>query len=221
MSRSAAPRIILIHAYRHSLPPIERAFRKLWPEAEVLSLVDEALYADIDPDGVAEPTIPERIRTLFSHALVSGAEAIVFTGSTFGPIVEEARRGMPVPVLKSDESMAMEAVDRGGRALLVCTAQRALPVIARTIMDQAEASGADIDLATLVVEGAKHAIDIGDAELHNRLIAQAILDAGDSDSILLGQLSMSDVPALLPAEIARKVLSNAEATVRRLRLLLS
>jgi hypothetical protein len=214
-------RIILVHAYRHSLPPIERAFRDLWPEAEALNLVDETLYADVTPDGVVDATVPSRIRALFTHCLASGAQAIVFTGSTFGPVVEEARLGLPIPILKSDEAMAEEIVTRGGKVLLVCTARRAVPVIAANIKAAARQAGATIELETLVVDAAKEAISEGDLARHDRLIADAISGRTDVRSIVLGQLSMSNVPALVPKEIAERIVSGAEASVRALRSLLS
>jgi len=36
---SVLMRIALIHALRHSLPPIEAAFARLWPEAELMNLL--------------------------------------------------------------------------------------------------------------------------------------------------------------------------------------
>lgn len=218
---SSTKRIILVHAYRHSLPPIEKAFRDLWPEAEALNLVDETLYADVTPDGVLDATVPSRMRALFAHCLASGAHAIVFTGSTFGPVVEQARLGLPIPILKSDEAMAKEVVARGGTVLLVCTARRAAPVIAANIEAAASRTGATIKLETLVIDAAKEAISEGDLARHDSLIADAISDRTDVRSIVLGQLSMSNVPALVPAQIAESIVSGAEASVRALRSLLS
>lgn len=217
---SSTRRIILIHAYRHSLPPIEKAFRDLWPEAEALNLVDEALYADVTPDGVVDATVPSRMRALFAHCLASGAHAIVFTGSTFGPVVEEARIGLPIPIFKSDEAMAEEVVARSGKVLLVCTARRAVPVIAANIKAAARRADATIELETLVVDAAKEAISKGDIARHDQLIADAIAGRTDVRSIVLGQLSMSNVPALVPAQIAENIVSGAEASVRALRSLL-
>ncbi len=218
---SSTRRIILVHAYRHSLPPIEKAFRDLWPEAEALNLVDESLYADVTPDGVVDATVPSRMRALFAHCLASGAHAIVFTGSTFGPVVEEARLGLPIPIFKSDEAMAEEVVARGGKVLLVCTARRALPIIAANIEAAVRRADATIELETLVIDAAKEAISEGDLAQHDRLIAETISGRTDVGSIVLGQLSMSNVPTLVPKEIAERIVSGAEASVRALRSLLS
>ncbi len=38
-------RIALIHALRHSPPPIEAAFARAWPEAVLMNLLDDSISA--------------------------------------------------------------------------------------------------------------------------------------------------------------------------------
>ena len=57
----------------------------------------------------------------------------MFSGSTFGPAVEEGRKGIKVPVLRIEEGMMDEAVARGGSILVVSTQKRALPVVRGTL----------------------------------------------------------------------------------------
>jgi hypothetical protein len=216
-----AKRIILLHAYSHSMPPLVSAFKTLWPDADVLNLLDEALYADVAPDGTMHPTIPARVETLLMHCAASRADAVVFTGSTFGPAVETARKNLAIPVLKADEAMAGEAAERGGIALLVCTAGRAVPVIAGNIEAAARAAGTTIRVEKLVVAEAKAAISAGRMAEHDELVARAITAAAPpADSIVLGQVSMANVVPLLSPGLRAKTLTSAEATVRRLRALL-
>ena len=44
-------RIALIHALRHSPPPVEAAFARLWPEATLMNLLDDSLSADLAREG--------------------------------------------------------------------------------------------------------------------------------------------------------------------------
>ena len=44
-------RITLIHAMRASIPPIEAAFGRLWPEARLANLLDDSLAADLAATG--------------------------------------------------------------------------------------------------------------------------------------------------------------------------
>ena len=88
-------------------------------------MLDESLYADVAHDGKLAPAIYARVANLFRHCEASGADGIVFSGSTFGPAVEEGRKGIKVPVLRIEEAMMDEAVARGGSILLVSTQKRA------------------------------------------------------------------------------------------------
>jgi Asp/Glu/hydantoin racemase len=220
MTPSMAKRIFLVHPTMLAMPPIDNAFKTLWPQAQTFNLVDESLYADLPQDGTLAPAVYDRLASLFRHCELSGAHGIVFTGSTFGPAVKVARANISVPVLKSDEAMMERAIATGARILLVCTARRALPVL-RAGLDEAAAQARRTPQVTeLWVTGAREAILQGDTARHDRLIAEQIAAAGDFDAIVLGQISMVTARAQLPPELARRVLTSPEAAVERLRALL-
>ena len=44
-------RIALIHALKVSIPPIEEAFSRLWPEAQLANLLDDSLATDLARAG--------------------------------------------------------------------------------------------------------------------------------------------------------------------------
>ena len=72
-------RIALIHALRHSPPPIEAAFAALWPGQRLMNLLDDSLSADLARDGALTPAMTQRFLTLGRYAVDTGAEAILFT----------------------------------------------------------------------------------------------------------------------------------------------
>lgn len=215
------PRIVLIHPYRPSMAPIEAAFSTLWPEAEVCALLDETLYADVAADGTMKSGVTERIDTLVHHAVASGADAVVFTGSTFGPAVDRARAGMTIPVLKADEAMAIHAAQKGGEILLVCTAPRALPVLIANLEAEIARKANAVTISTLVVADAKAALVAGDDNLHDRLIAAAISSRPVPTTLMLGQVSMGRVSSLLSVEMQRTVVTSAEASATYLKAIFS
>ena len=47
-------RITLIHALKHSIGPIEASFARLWPDANLMNLLDDSLSADVARDGLTE-----------------------------------------------------------------------------------------------------------------------------------------------------------------------
>src|SRR2546423_12853941 len=95
------PRIALIHALKHSIAPIEAAFAKTWPEARLMNLLDDSLSADLARDRKLNDTMTERFLALGDYAAATGADAILFTCSAFGPCIEAgARARAPRPLLK-------------------------------------------------------------------------------------------------------------------------
>src|SRR4051794_16143756 len=108
-------RITLIHALRHSPPPIEEAFARLWPEPRLRNLLDDGLSADLARDGRITPAMTGRFLDLADYAIRSGADAVLFTCSAFGPCIEACAAAHPgIPVLKPNEAMIEEALAAGG-----------------------------------------------------------------------------------------------------------
>ena len=107
-------RIALIHALKHSIVPIEAAFANLWPAATLMNLLDDSLSADVARDGRITDAMTERFLRLGRYAAGTGADAILFTCSAFGPCIEAvAREQAPMPVLKPNAAMIEQAVGSG------------------------------------------------------------------------------------------------------------
>lgn len=213
-------RIVLVHPTMLAMPPVDEAFKTLWPQAQVLNLLDETLYADVGPNGETTPALMARVANLLRHAEASGADGIVFSGSTFGPAVEEGRKGMKVPVLRIEEAMMDDAVARGGSILVVSTQKRAMPVVRSTLDQSAKRAGKSPEIKELWVAGARDALNAGDHDRHDRLIAEQSAAAGNFDTIVLSMISMAPARAKMPPALAEKTLTSGEAAVARMRKLL-
>ncbi|MBX9777379.1 MAG: aspartate/glutamate racemase family protein [Xanthobacteraceae bacterium] len=213
-------RIFLVHPTPLALPPVDEAFKTLWREAQIVNLLDESLYADVGANGELTPGLYARVANLFRHCEASGADGIVFSGSTFGPAVEEGRKGITVPVLRIEEGMMDEAVARGGSILVVSTQKRAMPVVRATLDASAKRAGKTPTIKDIWVEGARDALNAGDSDRHDRLIAEQAAAAGDFDTIVLSMISMAPARAKMPPALAKKTLTSGECAVTRLRKLL-
>jgi hypothetical protein len=213
-------RIFLVHPTPLAMPPVDQAFKTLWPQAQVLNLLDESLYADVGAGGELTPALYTRLANLLRHCESSGADGIVFSGSTFGPAVEEGRKGVKVPVLRIEEAMMDEAVARGGSILVVSTQKRAMPVVRGTLDTAAKRAGRTPAIDELWVESARDALNAGDIERHDRLIAEQSERAGDFDTIVLSMISMAPARAKMPPALVQKTLTSGETTVARMRKLI-
>jgi hypothetical protein len=210
-------RLFLVHPYLPSMPPIDRAFKEGWPEADIVNLVDESLYVDVPLDGTISPALSARVFTLFHHCVASGADGILFTGTTFGSVIDAARREIAIPILRAEEAMAEQVVARGGRIMLTCTSQRAIPVVRATLDAAAARQGVSPQISEHWVAGAKGAITTGGLPAHDRLIAQEIEAMDDIDIIILGQISMMPAIPYLTPKRARRIVSSPAAAVTRMR----
>jgi Asp/Glu/hydantoin racemase len=212
-------RIFLVHPYFPTMAPIDEAFKSGWPQAQTVNLLDESLYADVPQDGTLSPPLYERVATLLHHCVKSGADGIVFTGTTFGPAIEAVRPHVKVPLLRAEEAMAELAVGMGKDVLLVCSAKRAMPVIRGSLDAAAERQGATPRIDELWVSGAKDALAAGGMEAHDQLIANEVEAAAHAGVIVIGQISMVGACAYLPPEIMRRTVTSLNAAVARMRAL--
>jgi Asp/Glu/hydantoin racemase len=207
-------RIALIHALRHSPPPIEAAFARLWPQATLMNLLDDSLSADLARDGRVTEAMTGRFLALARYARATGADGILFTCSAFGPCIEAVQRELsPLPVLKPNEAMIEEAVASGGTIGLMAT-------FAPTLASMPAEFPPDARVHTFLVEGALAALDRGDTETHDRLVAQAAGDVKDSDVVALAQFSLARCAARVAKVTGKPVLTTPDSAVRKLRQLL-
>ena len=212
------PRITLIHATTVAIEPINAAFRRLWPAARTTTLLEDSLAADLAADGRLTNKMTERFVALARYARSSGADAILFTCSAFGPAIEAARASLDVPVLKPNEAMLDEALAAGTRIGLLATFEPSLPSLQAELEDLArekrhEARHRD----ARNVPAALAALHEGQADEHDRLIAAAAAEMEDCDALVLGQFSMASAAERIPAKAGRKVLTSPVSAVRRLK----
>lgn len=207
-------RIALIHALRHSPPPIEAAFAAAWPEARLMNLLDDSLSADLARDGTLTPAMTERFLTLARYAAGTGAQGILFSCSAFGPCIEACARELaPLPVLKPNEAAIEEAAKIGRRIGLLAT-------FSGTLASMPPEFPPGVEVVPCLAPGALAALDAGDAATHDRLAAEASVALRDCDVVLLGQFSLARAASLVAAATGRPVVTTPDSAVAKLKRLL-
>src|ERR1700730_518144 len=149
-------RIALIHALKHSIVPIEASFARLWPQPRLMNLLDDSLSADLARDGQLTDAMTERFQAIGHYVAGTGADAILFTCSAFGPCIEAvARTQAPMPVLKPNEAMIAQALNAGRKIGLLSTFPPTLASMPREFP-------ASVELVPKLAAGALAALDPGD-----------------------------------------------------------
>jgi hypothetical protein len=207
-------RIALIHALKHSIAPIEVAFAKHWPDARLMNLLDDSLSADLARDGRLTGAMTARFRTIGRYVVSSGADAILFTCSAFGPCIEAvAHDHAPMPVLKPNEAMIEQAAKQGRKVGLLST-------FPPTLASMPAEFPASVDLMPKLAEGALVALDRGDRAEHDRLVVEASKALRNCDLIALAQYSMAPAAALVAEATGRPVLTTPDSAVMKLKEML-
>jgi hypothetical protein len=206
-------RIALIHALKHSIVPIEASFARLWPDARLMNLLDDSLSADLARDGRLTEAMTERFLALGRYVAGTGADAILFTCSAFGPCIEAvARTHAPLPVLKPNQAMIEQAVKHGGRIGLLSTFPPTLASMPREFP-------ASVEIVPNLAGGALAALDRGDRAAHDRLVVEAARELRGCDVIALAQYSMAPAAALVAEVSGRPVLTTPDSAVLKLKQL--
>ena len=212
-------RIALIHALAHSVAPINEALARDWPDAVRMNLLDDSLSADLARGGRGlDADMHQRFEQLTAYAEGTGAQAILFTCSAFGPCIEAAARRRPhLPVLKPNEAMVADAVADGRRIGLVAS-------FAPTLQSMPPEFPPGADLRTELAEGAMQALDRRDGTAHDAAVVAAAqrLAAAGCGVIARAQFSMARArPVVQQALPGLRVLTTPDSAVALLRRRLS
>ena len=208
-------RIALIHAVRVAMQPVEDAFRRHWPQAERVSLLDDSLSVDRDRAGSLTPQLSRRIAALAQYALDGGAVGILYTCSAFGEAIEAVQRSSRVPVLKPNEAMYAEALSHGRKLGLLATFPSSIPSMERELKDL------NATVKSACVPPALAALQAGDGAQHDALLAAVAPQLAGCDAIMLAQFSTARAHAAVAAVVNCPVLTSPDSAVLAMKKRLS
>lgn len=179
-----------------------------------MNLLDDSLSADLAREGRGlDAAMHQRFELLSTYVLGTGAQAILFTCSAFGPCIEAvARRHGAIPVLKPNEAMIDDAAKGDGKLGLIATFAPTLES-----MPPEFPSGTDLELA--LAEGALEALNAGNLPLHDELIAEQarLLAKAGCRRIALAQFSMARARKACEDATGLAVLTTVDSAVVRLK----
>ena len=220
MRSETTPRIVLFHATPVAMDPVKAAMASLWPEAEPVNLLDDGLTIDRAKEGpeLSEELI-ERFVDFGRYAQRIGADGILITCSGFGPAIDRMDQELPLPVLRPNEAMFREAIAAGDRIGMLATFAPSVATMEEEFRQFAAEAGASATLETIVVPDAIDLLREGDADAHNRLVAEMAPRFADHDAIMLAHFSTSRAADSVRDAVDVPVLAAPEAAVKRMKAL--
>jgi Asp/Glu/hydantoin racemase len=126
---------------------------------------------------------------------------------------------LPLPILRPNEAMFREAIAAGSRIGMLATFAPAVATMEEEFRQFATEAGSAATLETIVVPDAMDLLRQGDAESHNRLVAEAAPQFADHDAIMLAHFSTSRAAESVRSEVEVPVLAAPEAAVTRMKAL--
>lgn len=207
-------RVVMIHAIAESMLPTKLAFQQVFPEAELVNLLDEGLFLDFDDQ--LTPALRRRMSQLICYSAEHGAQAIGLACSVYTPMVEAVRTLVDVPVVSSYGPVMDEALQAGSRIGLLAAVPATLRDSEYFLQQAAQASGAQIKayprLAEDLMMVKRHE---GEEAFCRRLAEEVDKLAPHVDAVLLTQFSMAS--ALTHLQSVVPVLSAPHSSARCLK----
>ena len=212
-------RIVLVHATRVAIEPIEEAANRLWPEAEIITILEESLAVDRAKEAELSEKMSNRIISLAKYAEKIGADGVLFTCSAFGEAIESANKLINLPVLKPNESMFEAALLMGDRISMIYTFEPAAYGMEQEFRHSARTLNQKAKIVSHYCANALDAKRIGKGELHDDMIAETASAISNSDVIMLAQFSMASAVDRVRASTDIPVLTSPDAAILKIKSL--
>ncbi|RPJ51647.1 MAG: Asp/Glu/hydantoin racemase [Chloroflexi bacterium] len=196
-------RLVIIHTVAPLIEVFNRLVKEILPGVQVFHVLDEPMleqvrrhgeltYQKTNQDGVVQPDARQR---LVEHVIAAediGADAVLVSCSTISPYLDELRAN--IPVLKIDEAMLTQAVNRGRVIGVLATNPTTIEPTRQALERKASELRKSVDIRQVLVEGAFSALLAGDGKQHDRLVSQSIDQiAAEVDLVVLAQATMARV----------------------------
>jgi Asp/Glu/hydantoin racemase len=213
-------RVVMIHAVAESMPPTRLAFQEVFPEAELVNLLDEGLFLDFGDQ--LTPSLRRRMTELICYSAEHGAQAIGLACSVYTPMVEMVRGVVDVPVVSSYGPVMAEVVQAGRRIGLIAAVPATLRDAEYFLQQAARESGEPVEAYPRLAEDLMVVKRLeGEAAYCRRLAEEVEKLAPHVDAVLLTQFSMASALSHLQSIASVPVLSAPHSSARRLKALLS
>lgn len=213
-------RVVMIHAIAESMSPTKLAFQEVFPEAELVNLLDEGLFLDFGDQ--LTPQLRRRMTQLICYSAEHGAQAIGLACSVYTPMVEMVRTVVDVPVVSSYGPVMAEAVQVGRRIGLIAGVPATLRDAEGFLQQAAQEHGAQVEAyPRLAEELMVLKRRDGEAAFCRHLTEEVDKLAPHVDAVLLTQFSMASALSHLRTSASVPVLSAPHSSARRLKELCS
>lgn len=201
------------------MEPIESAAKTIWPEADLFSILEEALSADRASERVPVAQLNDRIVEIARYAEKLNPDGILYTCSAFGNGIETAANTSHLPVLKPNEAMFEQALNHGDRQVMIYTFPPSVAGMEKEFYQETAKRRSKATIRSVYAEGAREALDRGDINIHDEIVAKTASTIDQADAIMLAHFSTATAADRTRAATSIPVLTSPESAIRKMQQL--
>ena len=210
--------IALLHNSQVIIEQVREAFNRIYPEAEIINIMDESLLRDIKTKGGIDSLGVLRVCRYALCAEDLGADAVLMTCSSLCEAVYAAKPMIKIPAFAINEPMSREAVALGTVVGVMGTLKSVLEPTARLILQKAQESTKKVELKKSLCEAAFEALISGNPQKHDELLLTEVERLSSSvDVIVFAQGSMSRLLSDAQKRVSVPVLECIDSGVRQVK----
>jgi hypothetical protein len=219
--KSISKSVALVSSTRAVFGPMAAAFREEFPEAQILHLLDETLLEDFRREGGLSPRSRQKALQMALAAQEAGVDGILVTCSTLSPSVDDLRPFLKIPIVKIDEPVIEEVVQKADTIGLLATAETVLKSVEPLVTKKALDFGRKISVCRFV-KGDVWPLLQKDPSAFYRAIAEAATQAArECQAVILTQVSIAPGRDYVEEKLRNKIYASPTYAVQTLRKMLS
>jgi hypothetical protein len=199
---------------------MEAAFRDVFPEAQIVHLLDETLLEEFRQDGGLSPRSRRKALRMATIAQDAGIDGILVTCSTLSPSVDDFRPFLTIPIVKIDEPVVEEVVQSAKSIGLLATADSVLKSVEPLVLAKARQVGHEVSMRRFI-KGDLWPLLLKDPSTFYRAVGQAATQAAEvCQAVLITQVSMAPGREYVEAGVRDRVYASPVYAVRSIRRIL-
>lgn len=215
-------KLAIIHTTSATIEPLHKLANELLPGTIINNWMDDSILPELIASNGNLLLVRERWIQYVRYAIQADASVVLSACSSVGDLADEIQERVSIPVLRIDRPMAEEAVSTANRIGVAATISVTLGPTTRLLHSIAATRGKEVRLYPLLVEGAYAQMMAGHPEIHDRLLADALVKLiAEVDLVILAQASMARVIPTLPIEIQSRFLTSPRSGMQNIALVLN
>jgi Asp/Glu/hydantoin racemase len=208
------PTLAIIHTTPATVTPLKSLAAEIIPDCDVINFVDDSILPQLARNGGNLTEVEERLVHYARFAEQAGADIILEACSSVGEVVAKMKQAVTIPVVRIDEAMAEDAVQKGKRLGVAATLRTTLNPTTRLLQSKSD----NVEITTKLIDSAYRKLLEGDQDGHDTVLLDELVELAQTvDVVVLAQASMARVVAKMSDDMQGKFLSSPVMGMERVR----